>query len=256
MTTVNGVVYTTTSFAGYAYIAQILSLANDMLADIGRQMVTTSSTPASVTTGTTVFTMAAEVPYIDGAYVQLTDQSAPTVNWVWGIVTGRTGTSLEVNISETQGAGLVSAWNIQATGPKGPTGSTELAGTATGNIDMSTFSFTGSKSKNSGNALGNLGSGSTAVSALSPDVQTATLTADHTLNVEAPSGTEVFNKFFHILNQNAYALTVLYNGATTQVFYIGGETDFTTQSSDAYSYVALTAIASAVEVRVDAATRS
>ncbi len=136
MTTLNGVPYSASDFYGYAYITKLLEMATNWLADAGRNLTTTSATSLTIGTGVHVVTLADAVPFSAGGYVKLSDTTSPETNFMWGTVTSRSGTTLNVNITDIGGSGTISSWNVVGTGPKGATGSTSMSGNATGAIDM------------------------------------------------------------------------------------------------------------------------
>jgi hypothetical protein len=185
--TVNGTTYTSPDdFQGTAYKDTILALAGDMLADVGRALTTTSATTATVGTGSKTFVMATAVPFGVGAFVLIADNAAPTTNYMFGQVTARSGTTLDVTVAVSAGSGTLSDWTISISGARGAAGT--LSGNASGAIDMNGYDLTvdfttveaaGEQAEeNAANATGTV-----TIQATDPTVLRRTLTGDVTLHV-------------------------------------------------------------------------
>ncbi len=88
----------------------------------------TSSTTLTVGTGPRSLTTQTGKGFAAGLLVRVSDSGDPTANYMIGTVTGYTsGTGvLDLTVTESVGAGTLSAWNIAVTGETGPIGSTEL----------------------------------------------------------------------------------------------------------------------------------
>lgn len=124
-------------------LPRYVAIMDDYLADFVNGLTTTSTTSIAIGTGSKVFTMASEVPYLAGSFVTIADQAAPTTNYMYGQVTARSGTTLTVNVTETAGSGTIAAWNIQLAGAKGATGATGSVGTlADGASSTPSLAFT------------------------------------------------------------------------------------------------------------------
>lgn len=138
--TVNGTTYdSATSFSEYLYLTALLSFASDLLADTTKALTATSATSAVVGTGSKTFVMATAVPFGVGAFVLVADNAAPTTNYMFGQVTARSGTTLDLTSIFSAGSGTLSDWTISISGARGEAGS--LAGNATGAIDMNGYAI-------------------------------------------------------------------------------------------------------------------
>ncbi len=86
----------------------------------------TSTTSRTITTGSASFTTQAGLAYVAGQRVRVANS---VTNYVEGLVTSYTGTTLTVLVDAIAGAGTFASWNIGvagnpgATGPQGPAGS-------------------------------------------------------------------------------------------------------------------------------------
>lgn len=106
-------------------------------------IISTSVTSQSITSGLLTFAIQPQCAFGPGMWVSITN-AANANQWMWGTVQSYDGVSqLVVNVTNTNGSGTVSAWQIAlagepntagAQGPAGPTGSTgAAAGPLTGN---------------------------------------------------------------------------------------------------------------------------
>lgn len=98
------------------------AMMQDALADAGRGLLTTSTSSLTVATGAQVIIMAAEINLGVGAYVVLSRTSAPTTTKMYGQVTSKSGTTLNVTVDEISGSGTYADWTIQISGPVGAVG--------------------------------------------------------------------------------------------------------------------------------------
>jgi hypothetical protein len=95
----------------------------------------TSATSLTIGTGAKVFTTQAGLAYTVGARARAASNATPT-NWMEGLVSAYSGTSLTVNVDLTNGSGSAADWNINlsgqqgTTGPQGPAGPTGPQGPA------------------------------------------------------------------------------------------------------------------------------
>ena len=97
----------------------------------------TSTTSNSIGTGAKSFVVPSGLAYLSGTRARATD-AANTANWLEGVVTTYSGTSLAINADVTSGSGTISQWNINIAGERGatgagvagPAGATGPAGTA------------------------------------------------------------------------------------------------------------------------------
>jgi hypothetical protein len=81
----------------------------------------TSATSLTIGTGAKVFTTQAGLAYTVGARARAASNATPT-NWMEGLVTAYSGTSLTVNVDLTNGSGSAADWNINLSGQQGTTG--------------------------------------------------------------------------------------------------------------------------------------
>ncbi len=89
----------------------------------------TSTTSNSIGTGTKTFTVQQNKDVGIGQYVIITDDAAPSTNYMIGQITAYSGTSMDVNVTTTGGSGTKTAWTIRVGGATGATGATgERAG--------------------------------------------------------------------------------------------------------------------------------
>lgn len=104
----------------------------------GPSYAATSTTSLAVGTGSKTFTTQSGLAYQAGARVRATD-AANSANWVEGVVSSYSGTSLAVTVDNTSGSGTIANWLINiagergsagATGAQGPQGNTGAAGAA------------------------------------------------------------------------------------------------------------------------------
>lgn len=86
----------------------------------------TSTTSLTAGTGSKVFTTQAGLAYSIGARVRAT--STGSSDWMEGLVTNYSGTSLTVNMDLNQGTGTRTDWNINLAGERGTTGSAGSSG--------------------------------------------------------------------------------------------------------------------------------
>jgi len=96
----------------------------------GAGYTATSTTSFAVGTGSTSFTTQTGLAYSVGAFVRASS-AANGANYMQGLVTSYSGTTLVVNVTETGGSGTHTDWNINLVGNTGSTGSTGPTG-ATG----------------------------------------------------------------------------------------------------------------------------
>jgi hypothetical protein len=93
----------------------------------------TSTTSETIGVGPITFTTQAGLAYAAGVRVRAAAVSAPT-NWMEGLCTAYSGTSLSVNIDLINGSGTFTSWNLNVTGQVGSTGPQGPSGPGTGNV--------------------------------------------------------------------------------------------------------------------------
>ena len=87
----------------------------------------TSTTSLAIGTGSKAFTTQSGLAYSVGARVRASS-AADTSNYMEGLVTSYSGTTLTVNVTRTSGSGTLADWNINLAGDVGATGATGAAG--------------------------------------------------------------------------------------------------------------------------------
>jgi hypothetical protein len=93
----------------------------------GPSYAATSTTSLAIGTGSKVFTTQTGLAYLTGTRARATDASN-TTNWMEGVVTAYSGSSLTINVDGTSGSGTIANWNLSVAGERGPTGTTGAAG--------------------------------------------------------------------------------------------------------------------------------
>lgn len=108
----------------------------------------TSATSLTIGTGSKTFTTQANLAYRAGARVRAASAGA-TANYMEGVITSYSSTTLILNVDKIGGSGTLSDWSFNIAGQPGDTGATGAAGTnGTGYYATSTTSLaigTGSK---------------------------------------------------------------------------------------------------------------
>jgi len=99
--------------------------------DDGAGYLATSTTSVSIGTGSKSFTTQSGLAYTAGARVR-TSSAADTSNYMEGLVTAYSGTTLVVNMTRESGSGTFADWNINLAGDVGATGATGATGSTGG----------------------------------------------------------------------------------------------------------------------------
>jgi len=144
--TLNGRTYTLADFEGQNYVDGLPDAFEDFVTHAGNLYSTTSTTSNSIGTGSKTFTVESSKPYQVGTPLRITDSAAPTTNWMDGIVTAYSGTTLTVSSVSYAGSGTKTSWNINIGGgavsytgtlpvAQGGTGATTAASART-NLDV------------------------------------------------------------------------------------------------------------------------
>jgi hypothetical protein len=89
---------------------------------VGPGYAATSVTSFAVATGSKAFTTQAGLAYTAGARVRVSSAAAPTTNYMEGVVTAYSGTTLTVTVDLVGGSGTHTDWNINLAGQQGLTG--------------------------------------------------------------------------------------------------------------------------------------
>uniref|UniRef100_Q02CC9 Uncharacterized protein n=1 Tax=Solibacter usitatus (strain Ellin6076) TaxID=234267 RepID=Q02CC9_SOLUE len=100
----------------------------------GAGYAATSSTSVAIGTGSKSFTTQAGLAYSAGARVRASSTASPT-NYMEGMVTAYSGTTLTINSINTGGSGSYSSWNLNVSGDIGPQGPTGASGSGSGNVN-------------------------------------------------------------------------------------------------------------------------
>ena len=87
----------------------------------------TSTTSLAIGTGSKVFTTQAGKPYLVGTRLRASSGADPA-DYMEGVVTAYSGTSLTINVDNTGGTGTDADWNINLAGDVGDTGATGATG--------------------------------------------------------------------------------------------------------------------------------
>lgn len=82
---------------------------------------TSTSSVAIASSGSKTFTTQAGLAYAAGIRVRVADTSAPSTNYMEGVVTSYSGTTLIFTADLSAGSGTISSWTINAAGDKGTT---------------------------------------------------------------------------------------------------------------------------------------
>lgn len=103
--------------AGFgAYTAAMVSIGNNVIWSGGTfnntTVMGTSPTSNTIGTGSMTFTTQAGLPYVAGSNDVWIDDQANPENWMEGVVTSYSGTTLVVNVTASGGSGTKTAWNI------------------------------------------------------------------------------------------------------------------------------------------------
>ncbi len=100
----------------------------------GAGYAATSSTSRTIaSTGTLSFTTQSGLAYSSGARVRVTDQASAS-NYMEGVCSSYSGTTLTIVVDLAGGAGTIAAWNINVSGERG---ATYTAGSLSGNTGVS-----------------------------------------------------------------------------------------------------------------------
>lgn len=140
--TLNGRTYTSADFDGQAYVTGLPDAMQDFVTHAGGTASGTSTTSITIGTGSKVFTTQSNKQWAVGTPLRIASTSAPSTNFMDGIVTAYSGTSLTVNVVGTTGSGTIASWTISLGGSgyaipatvavaNGGTGSTTAAGALT-----------------------------------------------------------------------------------------------------------------------------
>jgi hypothetical protein len=104
----------------------------------------TSTSSLAIGTGSRAFATQANLAFSVGARVRATN-TANTAQWMEGLVTAYSGTTLTVNMDLTNGSGTIASWNINAAGERGASGAAAAGGgriNSTSSVQIGTGSRT------------------------------------------------------------------------------------------------------------------
>lgn len=83
---------------------------------------TSASSVAIASSGSKSFTTQSGLAYTSGARVRAADSANPSTNYMEGVVTSYSGTTLVFTADRSAGSGTISSWNINIAGDKGADG--------------------------------------------------------------------------------------------------------------------------------------
>lgn len=122
--TANTAASTATTQAGIATTKATEAAAS--AANAAATLKDTSTTNTNVASGTKVFTVSAGKGFQAGQFVTITSASVIT-DYMYGIITDYTGTSLTVNVTNLNGTATYNSWNVSVSGLVGPAGATGIS---------------------------------------------------------------------------------------------------------------------------------
>lgn len=101
---------------------------------ISTSFIATSTTSLLIGTGSKTYTTQSGLSITPGQYL-ITSSMANSANYMYGVITSYTGTTLVLNISSVGGSGTFADWSISLSGPPGAAGSVATSGSpTTGNL--------------------------------------------------------------------------------------------------------------------------
>ena len=109
-------------------------------ANYAAALTATSTTSNALGLGSLTFTTQAGKQFVAGMFVVVSDSSNPN-NYVHGVVTSYSGTTLTINATASSGSGTRTSWNIALSSPQGPAGGATwgtISGTLTDQSDLTT----------------------------------------------------------------------------------------------------------------------
>jgi hypothetical protein len=105
----------------------------------------TSATSLAIGTGSKTFAIDAPTSFVVGQYVRATVTATPA-NYMGGVITDVSSTSITLNVIDTVGTGTVAGWTLALSGGRGSAGSTgatpSFSGTSTTSLALSAGSKT------------------------------------------------------------------------------------------------------------------
>jgi hypothetical protein len=114
--TLNGRTYTSADFDGQAYVAGLPDALQDFVSHAGGTASGTSTTSITIGTGSKVFTTQSNKQWAVGTPLRIASTSAPSTNFMDGIVTAYSSTTLTVNVVGVTGSGTIASWTISLGG--------------------------------------------------------------------------------------------------------------------------------------------
>jgi len=85
----------------------------------GASYSATSTTSLAIGTGAKVFTTQAGLAYMIGTRARAASTANPATQWMEGVATAYSGTSLTITVDKTLGAGTYADWNLSVAGQPG-----------------------------------------------------------------------------------------------------------------------------------------
>ncbi len=89
---------------------------------------TSASSLAVANSGSKTFVTQAGLAYTVGSRVRAASSAAPATNWMEGVVTSYSGTSLVATMDVAGGSGTYTDWSLSLAGARGATGATGSTG--------------------------------------------------------------------------------------------------------------------------------
>lgn len=115
--TLNGRTYTLADFQGLNYVDGFPDALEDFVTQAGNIYTSTSTSSVAIGTGSKTFTIAdSGKPYQVGTPLRIADSAAPSTNFLDGVVTAYSGTTLTLDVLFSEGSGTISSWNINIGG--------------------------------------------------------------------------------------------------------------------------------------------
>lgn len=77
----------------------------------------TSTSSVAIGLGAKTFTTQASKSFVAGMNIMVADNAAPTTNYMFGMVTSYSGTTLIIDVKQIAGSGTLASWTISLSGP-------------------------------------------------------------------------------------------------------------------------------------------
>lgn len=111
--TLNGTTYTLANFEGLNYVDGFPDALEDFVTHAANVYTSTSTSSVAIGTGSKSFTIAdTDKPYVAGTPLRIAATSDPSNQFMDGVVTSYSGSSLTVDVKNITGSGTYASWNI------------------------------------------------------------------------------------------------------------------------------------------------